>query len=124
MPSVKQVKNDIIYYLIRGLIAVFDLLPRNTALMLGRFFGEVAAIIDVKERKLAESNLKNVYGEKWSDLKIKLVARECFVMLGLNAADVILSRRWTAAPGPRLRSRSFSPYHPSPSRRESGRNRP
>ena len=64
MPSVKQVKNDIIYYLIRGLIAVFDLLPRNTALILGRFFGEVAAIIDVKERKLAESNLKNVYGEK------------------------------------------------------------
>lgn len=96
MASFKQVKNDIIYYLIRGLIAVFDLLPRNTALMLGRFFGELAAILDAKERKLAEKNLKNVYGDKWSDLKIKLVARECFVMMGLNVADVILSRRWTA----------------------------
>jgi KDO2-lipid IV(A) lauroyltransferase len=96
MPSVKQVKNDIIYYLIRGLIAIFDLLPRSVAIMLGRFFGEVAAIIDVKERRLAEENLKNVYGDTWSELKIKLVARECFTMLGLNAADVILSRKWTA----------------------------
>jgi len=96
MVSLKRVKNDIIYYLIRALIALFDLLPRNIALMLGRFFGEVAAIIDVKERNLAEQNLKNVYGEKWSGLKVRLAARECFVMMGLNAADVILSRRWTS----------------------------
>lgn len=96
MTSVKQVKNDIIYYLIRGLVALFDFLTRPIAIMLGRFFGEVASIIDVKERKLAEENLRNVYGDKWSELKIKLVARECFSMLGLNAADVILSRRWTA----------------------------
>lgn len=95
MLSIKKIKNDIIYYLIRGLLAVFDLLPRNIALMLGRFFGELAAIIDMNERRLAETNLRNVYGDKWSDLKIKLVARECFVKFGLNAADVILSRRWT-----------------------------
>jgi len=96
MPSVKQVKNDTIYYLIRGLVALFDFLSRPVAIMLGRFFGELAAIIDVKERKLAEINLKNAYGDTWSDLKIKLVARECFAMLGMNAADVILSRNWTA----------------------------
>lgn len=96
MASLKQVKNDIIYYLIRGLIAVFDFLTRSVAIMLGRFFGEVAAIIDVKERRLAEENLRNVYGGKWSELRIKLAARECFIMLGMNAADVILSRRWTA----------------------------
>ena len=96
MMSFKQIKNDIIYYLIRGLIAVFDQLPRNTALKLGRFFGEIAALVDMKERKLAEQNLRNVYGDKWSDLRIRLVARECFTMLGLNAADVILSRKWTA----------------------------
>jgi KDO2-lipid IV(A) lauroyltransferase len=95
MASFKQVKNDIIYYLVRGLIAVFDQLPRHTALMLGRFFGEIAALVDIKERKLAEQNLRNVYGEKWSDLKIQLVAKECFTMMGLNTADVILSRRWT-----------------------------
>jgi KDO2-lipid IV(A) lauroyltransferase len=96
MPSVKQAKNDIIYYLIRGLIALFDLLTRPVAIMLGRFFGEVAAIVDVKERRLAEENLKEAYGDTWSDMKINLVARECFTMLGLNAADVILSRKWTA----------------------------
>jgi KDO2-lipid IV(A) lauroyltransferase len=95
MTSAKRLKNDIIYYLIRALIAIFDLMSRTVALMLGRFFGEIAGIIDVKERKLAEENLREVYGDDWSELKISLVAKECFVMLGLNAADVIFSRRWT-----------------------------
>jgi KDO2-lipid IV(A) lauroyltransferase len=94
--AVRRIKNDIIFYVIRALIAFYELLPRNIGLMLGRFFGEIAAIIDVKERKLAESNLRYVYGDRWSYPKIKLVARDCFVKLGMNAADVILSRRWTA----------------------------
>lgn len=95
MPSFRRVKNDIIYYVIRALLAVFDLMSRAVALMFGRFFGEIAAIIDTKERRLAEENLTNVYGDEWSELKIKLVAKECFVNLGMNTVDVILSRQWT-----------------------------
>lgn len=96
MSSLKQAKNDIIYFIIRGVITLFDILPRSIAIMLGRFLGEVAAILDVKERILAEENLRQAYGDKWSGLKIKLVARECFTMMGVNAVDVILSRKWTA----------------------------
>ncbi len=96
MSSLKQAKNDIIYFIIRGVITIFDILPRSIAIMLGRFLGEAAAIADIKERRLAEENLKRAYGDKWSGLKIKLVARECFAMIGVNAVDVILSRKWTA----------------------------
>ncbi len=96
MSSLKQIKNDVIYFLIRGLIAVFDLLPRSTAILLGRFLGEAASLVDIKERELAEENLRNAYGDKWSDMKVKLIARECFAMMGVNATDVILSRKWTA----------------------------
>lgn len=95
MASFRRIKNDIIYYVIRGLLAVFDLMSRTVALMFGRFFGEIAAIIDIKERRLAEENLTNVYGDEWDKLRIKLVAKECFVKFGLNTVDVILSRRWT-----------------------------
>ncbi len=92
----RQIKNDIIYVLVRGLIFIIERLPRDMALKLAGMIGELAAILDVKERKLAEENLRRAYGHKWSELKIRLVARDCFVKMALNTADVIQSRRWTA----------------------------
>lgn len=95
MLNLRQIKNDIIYLLIKALIFILESLPRNAALRIAGMMGEIAAIIDIKERKLAEENLRRVYGDKWSDVKIRLVARECFVKMALNAADLIQSRNWT-----------------------------
>ena len=95
MLNLRQIKNDIIYTLIRALIFLLENLPRNAALRFAGMMGEIAAMLDIKERKLAEENLRRIYGGKWSDTKIKLVARECFVKIALNAADVIQSRNWT-----------------------------
>ncbi len=96
MFSLRRIKNDIIYILIRALIFILENLPRKAALRFAGMMGEIAAMIDIKERKLAEENLRRIYGGKWSDTEIKLVARECFVKIALNAADVIQSRNWTA----------------------------
>jgi KDO2-lipid IV(A) lauroyltransferase len=95
MTNFRQIKNDIIYILIRALIFILENLPRQAALRIAGMMGEIAAMIDVKERKLAEENLRRVYGNQWSDTRIRLVARECFVKMALNAADVIQSRNWT-----------------------------
>lgn len=95
MSNLRQIKNDIIFAFIKALIFVLENLPRIAALRVAYMIGEIAAIVDVKERKLAEENLRRVYGDEWSDTKIKLVARECFVKMALNAADVIQSRNWT-----------------------------
>ena len=95
MANLRQIKNDIIFALIKALIFVLENLPRIAALRVAGMIGEIAAMIDVKERKLAEENLRRVYGDEWSDTKIKLVARECFVKMALNAADVIQSKNWT-----------------------------
>lgn len=96
MLKLRQIKNDIIYVFIRTLIFMLENLPRIAALRVSGMIGEIAAMIDIKERKLAEQNLKRVYGGRWSDTKIKFVARECFVKIALNGADVIQSRNWTA----------------------------
>jgi KDO2-lipid IV(A) lauroyltransferase len=96
MLNLRQIKNDIIYVLIRALVFILENLPRRTALRVAGMIGEIAAMLDIKERKLAEENLRRAYGDKWSDIKIRLVARECFVKIALNAADVIQSRNWTA----------------------------
>jgi Kdo2-lipid IVA lauroyltransferase/acyltransferase len=94
MSSSKQLKNDLIYGLIRILMAIVEFLPRDMALKFAGVLGEMAAMIDSKERHLAEANLRRAYGDSWSDEKVKLVARECFVQIAKNAADVIRSVRW------------------------------
>jgi KDO2-lipid IV(A) lauroyltransferase len=94
MSSSKKLKNDFIYASIRILMAIIEFLPRDLALKLAGMLGEMAAMIDAKERRLAEENLRRAYGQSWSEEKIKLVARECFVQIARNAADVIRSRRW------------------------------
>lgn len=96
MSNWRTVKNDLIYVALRGLIFIIENLPRDWALRLANMVGEIAAIADVKERNLAERNLRLAYGKKWSERKIKLVAGECFVRIALNAADVIQSLRWTS----------------------------
>ncbi len=90
----KNLKNDIIYYLIKALIYLFESLPRSIALKLAGSIGEAAALLDLSERRLAENNLKRAYKDNWSDLKVKLVARECFSMIARNTSDVIQSRKW------------------------------
>jgi KDO2-lipid IV(A) lauroyltransferase len=94
MSSGKKIKHDIIYGLVRGVMSVIESLPRDLALKFAGMLGEMAAIIDGKERRLAEQNLRRAYGNIWSDEKIELVARECFVQIARNAADVIRSQRW------------------------------
>jgi KDO2-lipid IV(A) lauroyltransferase len=96
MPSYRKIKNDLIYGIIRALMVIIESLPRDLALKLAGLIGEIAALIDARERRLAEANLRRVYGNSWSDLKIRLVARECFVKMARNTADVIRSRGWTA----------------------------
>ena len=96
MPSSKQIKNDLIYFAARILMVLLESLPRDMALKLGGMIGEIAALLDGKERRLAEVNLSRVYGDRWADEKIKLVARECFVQIARNATDAIRSQNWTA----------------------------
>jgi len=96
MSELRQIKNDLIYVGLKGLISLMEKLPRDWALRLANMLGEIAAIADVKERNLAERNLRLAYGKKWGRRRIKLVAGECFVKIALNAADVIQSRKWSS----------------------------
>jgi KDO2-lipid IV(A) lauroyltransferase len=95
MANLRQIKNDIVFVSIKALIFILENLPRIAALRVAGVIGEIAAIVDVRERRLAEENLRRVYGRNWNETKIKLVARECFVKMALNAADVIQSKNWT-----------------------------
>jgi KDO2-lipid IV(A) lauroyltransferase len=94
MSSTKKLKNDIIYGAIRFVMEIIEALPRDMALKFAGVIGEMAAIIDRKERLLAEQNLNRAYGDSWDESRIRMVARECFIQIARNAADVIRSRHW------------------------------
>ncbi len=94
MSSSKRIKNDFIYAALRFIMAIVEMLPRDLALKFATMLGEIVAMLDGKERRLAEANLRRAYGDTWSEEKINLVARECFVQMARNAADVIRSTRW------------------------------
>jgi KDO2-lipid IV(A) lauroyltransferase len=94
MSSYRKIKNDIIYGAIRFVMELIENLPRPYALRLAGVIGEIAALVDTRERRVAEHNLGRAYGDSWDDARISMVARECFVQIAKNAADVILSRRW------------------------------
>ena len=97
MSGSKKFKNDLIFAVVKALMAFIQWLPREHALKFAGVLGEMAAIIDSKERHLAESNLHQAYGDTMSDAKISMIARECFVMMAKNAADVIRSQKWDAS---------------------------
>jgi len=94
--NLRKLKNDLIYIVLKGLLFAFGRIPRDWSLRLGGMIGEIASILDFKERKLAVSNLDLAFGDTWSSQRKELVARECFVKIALNAVDVIQSRRWTS----------------------------
>jgi KDO2-lipid IV(A) lauroyltransferase len=95
MTPQKKIKNDIIYFATRVLMAIIQALPRDLALKMAGMIGEIAALFDAPERRLAEANLRRAYGRTWSEQKIGLVAKECFVQIARNAADVVRSQRWS-----------------------------
>ena len=98
----KKAKNDAIYYAIRGLIFIFENLPREIVLKMAVMFGEIFALFAKQDMQLAIANLTKVYGKEWSENKIRVVARECFIQTARNAADVIHSRTWNAEEMKRL----------------------
>jgi KDO2-lipid IV(A) lauroyltransferase len=91
----QQFKNDAIYYAIRALIHLFENISRDIALKFAVVIGEIFALLASKDMQIAIANLNRAYGKTWSENKIKVVARECFIQLARNGADVIHSRKWS-----------------------------
>ncbi len=86
-------KNDIIYYISMLLINLFNSLPRNIALMLAGFLGEIWFLLNTKDRKIAESQMAFALGITGKKLKVN--AQACFISMMKNLVDAIRMRYWS-----------------------------
>jgi len=86
-------KNDIIFYVSRVLIQVFNILPRKLALMLAGFLGEVWYLVSNKDRQIASTQMKLALGLK--EEKLRSYVRACFEMMIKNLIDAVRMQSWS-----------------------------
>jgi KDO2-lipid IV(A) lauroyltransferase len=93
MSKFKQVKRKIkyalIYYIVKGMIASANLVPRKIWLRFCGTLGSLAGICAVSERKKAVKNLTIAFGNEKSPEEINRISHNMFKMLGKNVGDVI-----------------------------------
>jgi KDO2-lipid IV(A) lauroyltransferase len=82
-----------LYVVVRIFVSVFRLLPLTGCMMLGKFLAYVAYLVDTKHREVAETNLRNAYGNDLSESQIQEIIRRSYSHLASVGIDFIkLSR--------------------------------
>jgi KDO2-lipid IV(A) lauroyltransferase len=88
----RTIRYRIVYFFVKFLIFISNVIPRRTWLSVCGFLGRLAYVFAVQTRRLTLNHLSLAYGEEKSDKEIKKLARKTFEMLGKNAGDILRSR--------------------------------
>ncbi|MEP2671310.1 MAG: lysophospholipid acyltransferase family protein [Cyclobacteriaceae bacterium] len=91
-PLKKRAKYSIIYYFVRFLIFVSNLIPRKIWLWFCGVLGRIAYTFASKTRELIILHLGMAYSKEKSLREILDLSKETFKMLGKNAGDVLRAR--------------------------------
>jgi len=87
----KRIKYFLLFLFVKWLLYTANLLPRKMLLKTCGMLGGLSYYILGDARKKTFRNLVMVFGNEKSDKEILLMAKQVFVMIGKNAADILLS---------------------------------
>jgi KDO2-lipid IV(A) lauroyltransferase len=87
----KRIKYFLLFLFVKWLLYTANLLPRKMLLKTCGMLGGLSYYILGDARKKTFRNLVMVYGHEKSVKEIQLMAKQVFVMIGKNAADILLS---------------------------------
>ncbi|MBD3170457.1 MAG: hypothetical protein GF307_13315 [candidate division Zixibacteria bacterium] len=90
---IREIKNFIIYLIIRGLLGFINALPLRWAYSLAGLLGRMAYILFPKDRMTALDNLRFAFPEI-SETKIKKIYEKSLENIGISAVDVLRFRRF------------------------------
>lgn len=85
----KKIRHDLLYCGAWIAYRLVSLLPRNLGLILFGFLGSVVFFFPARDKKRTISHLKFIYGQRWSEKKIKTTAREVYINLGKSLFDSV-----------------------------------
>src|SRR5258705_13974496 len=92
----KEIKYSALYYFVRFLIVVSNLLPRRGWLAFCGFLGRIAYLFARQSKKRAIAHLTLAYGHEKSPSEILALSKRMFIMLGKNAGEVLRARAVTS----------------------------
>jgi len=91
-PLTKRLKYSVIYYFVRLLIFVSNLLPRTAWVAFCGLLGKIAYVFATKSRELSIAHLGLAYSKEKSIQEIVVLSKDMFAMLGRNAGDILRAR--------------------------------
>ena len=80
-------KREATYWAVRGIIGIFRILPRRTALAVGDMIGRVAALVARRDYRLAVEHLTIAFGDGKSPEERARIARMVFRNAAMNFVD-------------------------------------
>ncbi|MEQ1587232.1 MAG: lysophospholipid acyltransferase family protein [Cyclobacteriaceae bacterium] len=90
-PLKKRIKYTSLYFFVRFLIFVSNLLPRTVWLTFCGWLGRIAYTVSPKPRARTISHLGLAFGKEKSTQEIVALSKRVFVMLGKNGGDILRS---------------------------------
>ncbi len=92
-PLRKRLKYSILYYFVRFLIIVSNIIPRKLWLWFCGLLGRIAYSFATQTRELIQLHLGLAYSRELSMRDVLKLSKETFIMLGKNAGDVLRARK-------------------------------
>ena len=89
IPSPKRAFQYAVYLLARTIETAVLLTPVETGMAIGRWLGRLAWRIDKRHRRIAVSNIRQVYGDRLTEREARRLARRSFVHMGSVFAEGI-----------------------------------
>lgn len=93
MRLAKRFKHAALYYLVRILWLLFNMIPRSMAISVGSAIGSLSWRSIKRDQKIVISNLTLVYGDSISMNEKMAIGKGFFVNSGKNIADIIRLKR-------------------------------
>ena len=90
----KRIKRGAVVKLVRGLVWLFNHVPRSAAIFIGAAFGLIAWALMGRERYKMCRHLSIAYKDELTDNEKRVIGRSFFINTGKNIADVIRFRKY------------------------------
>jgi KDO2-lipid IV(A) lauroyltransferase len=87
-PLRKEIKYTLLFWFVRSLLALSNLMPRSWWLAFCGFLGRLGYLFSPKARNQTVTHLGMAYASEKTPAEIKTLARKMFVMLGKNVGEV------------------------------------
>ncbi|MEW6536512.1 MAG: lysophospholipid acyltransferase family protein [Candidatus Auribacterota bacterium] len=91
----RAVQYTALYYIIIGLKRFFLLFPHIVAYRFCETVGRGVYYCAITERRRTLTHLKQAFGDTKTDAEIKKIAKNCFLNLSRNVAEMLCWEKWT-----------------------------